>query len=271
MCECPAGTSFNGISCADVNECQLNTDNCDANATCTNSAGSFSCACNPGFSGNGVTCAASAVRVAQVATATGEDDISTPELDGSNTDVYFVFVSIRTGSRVVDSVSGLGLTWARLDFECDGALTQRLEVWGARGNATTGGVRVRLTDVPFATVVTAIRVTGAAAAGSTGNVVTDNSSLTNNCVGSVATGSYSYPYTPANGTLIISGVATAGRNHTPGTGFSEESDQTRNGGQGRNAGLAVMSRNGAGAQIQINGTFSQSTDWASIAFEVSPP
>jgi hypothetical protein len=31
----------------------LNTDNCDADATCTNTAGSLSCACNAGYSGNG--------------------------------------------------------------------------------------------------------------------------------------------------------------------------------------------------------------------------
>jgi hypothetical protein len=41
---------------ADVDECSLNTDNCDANATCTNTAGSFTCTCNSGYTGNGVTC-----------------------------------------------------------------------------------------------------------------------------------------------------------------------------------------------------------------------
>ena len=43
----------------DVDECTLGTDNCDANATCTNTHGGFACACNPGFSGAGTagTCA----------------------------------------------------------------------------------------------------------------------------------------------------------------------------------------------------------------------
>jgi len=35
---------------------QLNTDNCDANATCANTSGSFTCACDAGYSGDGVTC-----------------------------------------------------------------------------------------------------------------------------------------------------------------------------------------------------------------------
>ncbi|XP_072017070.1 neuropilin-1-like [Amphiura filiformis] len=38
------------------NECTLSTDNCDANATCTNTVGSFTCACNVGYNGDGVTC-----------------------------------------------------------------------------------------------------------------------------------------------------------------------------------------------------------------------
>jgi cysteine-rich repeat protein len=43
-------------TCIDINECGLQTDNCDANATCNNTMGGFSCTCNTGFSGNGVTC-----------------------------------------------------------------------------------------------------------------------------------------------------------------------------------------------------------------------
>ena len=40
----------------DIDECILGTDNCDANAACTNTIGSFTCACNAGYSGDGVTC-----------------------------------------------------------------------------------------------------------------------------------------------------------------------------------------------------------------------
>ncbi|MEZ4458419.1 MAG: EGF domain-containing protein [bacterium] len=60
----PANTSGNGTctlaaipaGCSDIDECFENTDNCSANGSCSNTAGGFTCACNPGFSGDGVTC-----------------------------------------------------------------------------------------------------------------------------------------------------------------------------------------------------------------------
>jgi len=39
----------------DVDECTNGSDNCDINATCTNVPGSFTCECNPGFTGDGTT------------------------------------------------------------------------------------------------------------------------------------------------------------------------------------------------------------------------
>ena len=44
----------NSFTILDVNECL--TTPCDANAVCTNTPGSFTCACNPGYSGDGLTC-----------------------------------------------------------------------------------------------------------------------------------------------------------------------------------------------------------------------
>jgi len=40
----------------DIDECTVDSDNCDVNATCTDEQPGFSCECNPGFEGDGVIC-----------------------------------------------------------------------------------------------------------------------------------------------------------------------------------------------------------------------
>ena len=42
---------------SDIDECSNDGDNCHDNATCTNTDGSFTCACNVGYQGNGTHCA----------------------------------------------------------------------------------------------------------------------------------------------------------------------------------------------------------------------
>ncbi len=58
-CQCPSGFEKDpndASSCRNVDECALGTDTCDANATCTDTDGSYSCACKPGFIGDGSSC-----------------------------------------------------------------------------------------------------------------------------------------------------------------------------------------------------------------------
>ena len=45
------------MTCTDIDECAAVPRRCDTNATCSNSQGSFSCTCKPGWSGSGTTCA----------------------------------------------------------------------------------------------------------------------------------------------------------------------------------------------------------------------
>ena len=41
----------------DMDECaDSNLNNCDTDATCTNADGSYQCACNIGYTGDGTTC-----------------------------------------------------------------------------------------------------------------------------------------------------------------------------------------------------------------------
>jgi len=41
---------------SDLIECNREPRPCDANATCNNTVGSFTCACNDGYTGDGETC-----------------------------------------------------------------------------------------------------------------------------------------------------------------------------------------------------------------------
>ncbi|WP_437769799.1 EGF domain-containing protein [Sorangium sp. So ce764] len=50
----------------------MGTDSCGANAACTNTAGSFTCACDAGYSGDGVTC----TDVDECAAATANCDVN---------------------------------------------------------------------------------------------------------------------------------------------------------------------------------------------------
>jgi hypothetical protein len=53
-CGCEAG--YDGPTCQDIDECALNNDNCDPNASCINTAGGFACICGDGYTGDGTVC-----------------------------------------------------------------------------------------------------------------------------------------------------------------------------------------------------------------------
>ena len=44
------------INSSDIDECASDTDNCDVNAGCINTGGSFQCVCRSGFQGSGQVC-----------------------------------------------------------------------------------------------------------------------------------------------------------------------------------------------------------------------
>ena len=49
--------NYSYFTFVDIDECAVNAwNNCDKNAYCNNTAGSYNCTCNNGYTGNGTTC-----------------------------------------------------------------------------------------------------------------------------------------------------------------------------------------------------------------------
>ena len=44
------------MNAADINECETGGHTCDVNAECTDTDGNFTCECNEGYFGSGMTC-----------------------------------------------------------------------------------------------------------------------------------------------------------------------------------------------------------------------
>ena len=47
---------FTAFFVTDEDECATNTDDCDINADCTNTVGSFTCECRDSYFGDGISC-----------------------------------------------------------------------------------------------------------------------------------------------------------------------------------------------------------------------
>eukprot|EP00961_Rhodomonas_salina_P024308 327329-Rhodomonas_salina.1 len=50
------GFTGNGLVCSDVDECAEGVHDCAPDAECSNRPGRYTCACKPGFRGDGIVC-----------------------------------------------------------------------------------------------------------------------------------------------------------------------------------------------------------------------
>ena len=58
----------------DIDECAVSTDNCNDNARCINTMGSFECECLPGYTGDGVTCEGQSLVILLASTELAQRD-----------------------------------------------------------------------------------------------------------------------------------------------------------------------------------------------------
>ena len=91
-------------SILDIDECTAGKHNCDQNADCQDNDGSFTCTCNGGYTGDGVTCAGKvpfAVRLSTFGQCNGYNAGSTLYLSIYSMLHYACNLSIKNTMRVV--------------------------------------------------------------------------------------------------------------------------------------------------------------------------
>ena len=56
----------NDLISSDIDECAMKTSNCDSDARCTNTEGSFNCSCNRGYQGDGLNCTGTKLKIISI-------------------------------------------------------------------------------------------------------------------------------------------------------------------------------------------------------------
>lgn len=193
-------------------------------------------------------------------------------LKGVANDLYLAAISIR-GDAAVRSVSGLGLSWRRLNTQCSGDSDVRAEVWMAQGtSASDGKVTAEFDGVAAGTIIGVSHYSGVDPLHPLGNMISGNSNGPDgDCSGGPMTAAYEFEMTASTpGGMIFGAVSMRKRLHKPGEGYTERFE----GATGRNRtkvklALQDQSVSAPGAML-LNGTFKRAVNWAVIGIEILP-
>lgn len=184
-CSCDAGFEFSEAvgGCVDIDECARGTHDCAAmGGICSNTAGSWQCSCDAGYSGDGRACwKPPALDPAHVWRDSSTNGLLVfPNVPAIPNAVYLLAI-VTSDMGVVTSVQGLGVNWTLLREQC-GEETGDVELW-ATASAAAASTDVAITagvEEDFAAVLTAwthaavspASVTGYNVAGANGPCVT---------------------------------------------------------------------------------------------------
>jgi len=193
-------------------------------------------------------------------------------LTAVNGHLYLAAISFKP-KLVVNSVSGLGLTWTLVKAQCAGRSQTGIEIWMAQGTPSGDGtVTATFASVAKTAVIAVSRYSGANAVNPLGNLISGNTTGANGaCSGGSDNASYSFNLTTTvNGAVIYSVAGMRNRLHTPGAGYTERAEFMQGSG-GDASSVAVQDQAVASlATVVANGSFSGSVDWAVVAIEIKP-
>ncbi|MDZ7343173.1 MAG: DNRLRE domain-containing protein [candidate division KSB1 bacterium] len=204
--------------------------------------------------------------------ASGAATVTTSaSLSGKSGQLYLA--AIATKPKVsVSRVSGLGLNWTLVKAQCAGRNQTGVEVWMAQGTPSGDGpVTAMLASAVENAAIAVSRYDGVAASNPIGNLVSGNTNGANGaCSGGLDNTTYSFSLMAATGSFVYGAAAMRNRTHTPGNGYSEHAEMMQGSG-GSAASVAVQGRRvDVASTVDVDGTFSGSTDWAVVALEIKP-
>ncbi|MGH7492998.1 MAG: InlB B-repeat-containing protein [bacterium] len=185
--------------------------------------------------------------------------------------LYLAAISFKSNVGV-SNVSGLGLTWTRVQAQCGGRNQTGVEVWMAQGTpSANGAVTATLASTPSNAVIAVSRYSGVDAVNPIGNLISSNTNGANGaCSGGLDNNAYAFNLsTIINGAMVYGAAAMRGNTHTPGAEYTERADFRQGSSNSSAASVAVQDKSIASAStVSVNGTFSSAVDWAVVALEI---
>ena len=206
----------------------------------------------------------------QTGGSTGSNSVSTTApLTAASGDVYVAAIGSKS-YVAVQSVSGLGLNWARVREQCAGRNQTGVEVWLGQGTPNGNDVvSATLAGTPNNAVIAVSRYSGVA---TVGNVVAGNTNgVDGACTGGSDSNSYAFDLaTTAEGSVVYSAAAIRNKRHEPGAGYTERAEVLQGSG-GSTASVVVQDRSvPSPATVAVEGSLSSTVDWAVVALELRP-
>lgn len=189
----------------------------------------------------------------------GGTSITTDEnLAAQDGDFYVAFVSVRPDDRTVESISGLGLSWAQETTEVNTAGGVRIDIWIGTGTPTNDApVTANFDDTVTSAAIAVSRWSGVDVDGSPVDA-------TDIDTGSTAAWDVSPSGTQVGDRIIGGSAIRRSTTNDPGGDDTEHSDQSVS-----NHTMATQSREAAAVDAPTDGTWAQAGDWAAAAIALN--
>jgi hypothetical protein len=192
-------------------------------------------------------------------------------------DLYLAAVSSKRFDQTI-AVNGLGLLWTPVVEQCSGDddsgnSSTGAAIWMARGvPAGSGPVSAQLATTSRSAVITVVRYSGAHTVDPIGAIASANTNGPQGaCTGGVDSDTYSVDIAATeDGAVIFGAVGIRQRDHTPGADYVEIAE-VHSGTLGARSGQATEHRTlTTGGTVPVDGSLSDTTDWAVAALEILP-